>query len=435
VAVDAVGNVYVADSYNDRIQKFDSDGTYLTQWGSPGSGDGEFVELGGVAVDAVGYVYVTDVHNHRIQKFDSDGTYKTQWGSWGSGDGEFKNPDGVAVDVSGNVYVVENHRIQKFDSDGTYLTQWGSWGSGDGEFKYPDGVAVDSSGSVYVADSNNHRIQKFSYGGSIAGRVTDASGASGLPNVIVRVFDNTGSWVRNARTDSAGMYSVACVFPGTHTAHTKNWSGYLDELYDDLPCSDWDCDVTIGTQIPVTQGETTPGIDFALAGQVCAPPFLDVFFPPSADPKSFVDGCYVQINGITRPSARGCFKVARVEWNWGDNTIRDSWFPAKHWYASADTPATVTVTAYDTEGSAATEIGTVGFPGCPPDDLVLSGPRITGTETFEACNSITARDFRILAPSGAVTFRAGSEMALGHGVLVEEGCEFTALIEKPLACP
>jgi hypothetical protein len=69
VAVDTSGNVYVADTNNDRIQKFTSDGTFLTTWGSEGSGDGQFDWPSGVAVDASGNVYVADRGNDRIQKF------------------------------------------------------------------------------------------------------------------------------------------------------------------------------------------------------------------------------------------------------------------------------------------------------------------------------------------------------------------------------
>ncbi len=95
------------------------------------------------------------VDNNRIQKFDSNGGYLTQWGSYGSGNGQFNHPQGVAVDSSGNVYVADtgNNRIQKFNSNGGYLTQWGSYGSGNGQFTFPLGIAVDSSGNVYVADN------------------------------------------------------------------------------------------------------------------------------------------------------------------------------------------------------------------------------------------------------------------------------------------
>jgi hypothetical protein len=116
----------------------------------------------GVAVDASGNVYVADNGNRRIQKFTSSGTYVTQWGSYGTGDGQFDYPCGVAVDASGNVYVADasNQRIQVFTSSGTYVTQWGTLGSGNGQFNYPYGVAVDGSRAC-VADGSNRRIQVF----------------------------------------------------------------------------------------------------------------------------------------------------------------------------------------------------------------------------------------------------------------------------------
>jgi DNA-binding beta-propeller fold protein YncE len=163
VATDAARNVYVADSRNHRIQKFDSSGNFITKWGSYGSGDGQFIGPGAVATDAAGNVYVADAGNGRIQKFGSTGNFVTKWGSPGSGDGQFDEPFGVATDTAGNVYVAEfsNHRVQKFDSTGTFLTKWGSGGSGDGQFSVPYGVATDAAGNVYVADLYSYRIQKF----------------------------------------------------------------------------------------------------------------------------------------------------------------------------------------------------------------------------------------------------------------------------------
>ena len=81
--------------------------TYLTQWGSLGGGNGQFRSPGGVAVDGIGNVYVADGANCRIQKFTSTGTYLTQWGMQGGGDGQFYYPQSVAVDGSGNVYVAD----------------------------------------------------------------------------------------------------------------------------------------------------------------------------------------------------------------------------------------------------------------------------------------------------------------------------------------
>src|SRR5437773_3992887 len=139
-------------------------GTFLTTWGSSGTGDGQFDFPFGVATDGSGNVYVADYGNDRIQKFDASGTFVTTWGSSGSGNGQFNGPGGVATDGSGHVYVADtnNHRIQKFDASGTFVTTWGSSGSGNGQFNGPDGVATDGSGNVYVADTNNQRIQEFS---------------------------------------------------------------------------------------------------------------------------------------------------------------------------------------------------------------------------------------------------------------------------------
>jgi len=171
LAFDASGNIYVADSGNHRIQKFNSAGTFLTKWGSLGIVAGAFNSPFGVAVDASGYVYVADFYNHRIQKFNSSGTFQAQWGTRGSGDGELASPYDVVVDASGDVYVADfdNHRIQKFDSSGIFLTKWGAFcdigvsgASGcDGQFYGPVAVTVDASGNVYVAEFYNSRIQKF----------------------------------------------------------------------------------------------------------------------------------------------------------------------------------------------------------------------------------------------------------------------------------
>ena len=114
-------------------------------------------------MDSGGNVYVADTNNNRIQKFTSNGTFTTALGSRGSGNGQFFSPRGVAVDSGGNVYVVDsgNSRIQQFTSNGTFTTAFGTRGSLNGQFVAPNGVAVDSGGDVYVADTNNNRVQVF----------------------------------------------------------------------------------------------------------------------------------------------------------------------------------------------------------------------------------------------------------------------------------
>jgi DNA-binding beta-propeller fold protein YncE len=181
IAVDGSGNVLVADSGNHRIQKFSNTGTFVTTWGSQGAGDGQFYYPRGVAVDASGNIYVADSGNQRVQKFTSDGTFLAKWGSYGSGNGQFTfGPFGVAVDGSGHVFTTDwdqmcypfwgcetiSPRVQKFSDTGTFLTAWGSAGDGDGQFNTLYGVAVDGSGNVYVADWGNARVQKFTNTGS-----------------------------------------------------------------------------------------------------------------------------------------------------------------------------------------------------------------------------------------------------------------------------
>jgi DNA-binding beta-propeller fold protein YncE len=169
IAVDANGNVFVADRNNNRIQKFTSNGGFITAWGGLGSGPGQFSSPRDVALDASGNVYVADAENDRIQKFTNNGSFILQWGTTGTAPGQFRAPRGLTVDRSGRVYVVEDgfpqKRVQKFTSSGSYLASWGSLGTGDGEFASPRGIAIDSDGYVYVSDTLNHRIEKFTPSG------------------------------------------------------------------------------------------------------------------------------------------------------------------------------------------------------------------------------------------------------------------------------
>jgi DNA-binding beta-propeller fold protein YncE len=168
IAVDASGNVFVADNFNNRIQKFTNTGTFITKWGSAGVGNRQFNSPEGVAVDSSGNVFVVDSSNRRIQTFTNTGEFITKWGSQGAGNGQFSFPRAIALDSSGNVFVTDSfkHNIQKFTNTGTFITKWGSEGSGDGQFSNPVSVVADSSGNVFVADLINDRIQKFTNTGT-----------------------------------------------------------------------------------------------------------------------------------------------------------------------------------------------------------------------------------------------------------------------------
>jgi hypothetical protein len=139
--------VYVADTENHRIQKFTSDGVFLTTWGRLGSNAGEFARPHDVACDTEGRIFVADTENPRIQVFTNDGFYVTGWGSQGEGDGQFRRPHGVAVEPSGRVLVADtyNNRIQEFQPDGSFSTKLGDLG-------YPKDIVVDASGKAFVSN-------------------------------------------------------------------------------------------------------------------------------------------------------------------------------------------------------------------------------------------------------------------------------------------
>jgi len=138
------------------MQDFDTGGAFLQKWAvqNPLA----------LAWSPITDVYAGDGSADRIQAFNSSRSLTHEWGTTGSGDGQFNDPSGVAADVAANIYVTDqNQRVQKFDFDGVFLGKWGSSGTGDGQFLHPRGVAVDSAGNVYVADNDaaHPRIQKF----------------------------------------------------------------------------------------------------------------------------------------------------------------------------------------------------------------------------------------------------------------------------------
>jgi DNA-binding beta-propeller fold protein YncE len=163
VALDSHGNVYVADTDYNRIQKFSPSGQFIATWGAQGSEPGHFSLPAGVAVDGLGHIYVADTINNRIQKLSPDGKPLAVWGSRGSAPGQFYGPTDVTVAPDGNIYVADagNNRIQELSPDGRPLQSWGSGGTRPGEFISPEGVAVDSSGNLYVVDRSNGRIERY----------------------------------------------------------------------------------------------------------------------------------------------------------------------------------------------------------------------------------------------------------------------------------
>jgi len=166
IAVDDERNIYVADTGNSKIQKFTSDGKFLSSFGAYGIEDGEFQSPVGIAFYE-NNVYVVDDKRSNIQKFDNDGNFVLKWGGFGVEDGQFNKPKGITIDSNGTVYVVDskNYRIQIFTSDGEFLSSFGTYGFSDGGLKIPVDVAVYDD-FIYVSDPGNSKIEKYTLDGT-----------------------------------------------------------------------------------------------------------------------------------------------------------------------------------------------------------------------------------------------------------------------------
>ena len=181
------------------------------KWGGKGSRDGQLNWPVGITMDSSGHVYVADSNNDRVQKFSPDGKFLIKLGGEGSGDGQFNWPEDVAVDSFGNIYVsdIYNHRVQKFNPDGKFLIKLGG-----GRIDYPFEITPDSSGHVYVSGADNDRARNFSRLGSIPKTIKQGETMkinlkpTGPGKVTVRVFALSGRllWKQSKNVTDASDY-------------------------------------------------------------------------------------------------------------------------------------------------------------------------------------------------------------------------------------
>lgn len=284
IAIDRDNNMYVTDSGDSEIKKFNADGHLLLSWSQMGSSSGQFRNPSGIFVSDK-YVYVADTGNSRIAMFNKTGGFLYSWGTQGKGAGMFQTPMAIDSDHRGELFVgdAEQGTIQLFDSIGTYKDHidssladsasflgikalafdshdnmyavstdnrilkysdigefqnfYGLGGTGDGEFASPSAIAVDSKNSIYVADTGNHRIEKFdsngnfllSFGtqGSGDGQFEQPTGLAVDSNDNIYVVDK-----KNNNVQKFALYAAA----GTNThpswirSNAVGWSeGALDK--------------------------------------------------------------------------------------------------------------------------------------------------------------------------------------------------------------
>ena len=233
ISIDSSGDVYVADTNNDRIQKLSSAGVYEAKVGSAGTGNSQFGDVLDTATDGT-YVYTVDATNHRVQKFTIGATsltYLAKLEGSGSGTAQFSGPSAIAHSGT-SLYIADssNHRIKKISTALAYQAHYGSFGTGNGQFNIPSDVAVDSAGNIWVADSGNHRIQKLNSSGTYQlkfGSYGSGEGQFNLPygiaidsadNIYVADCNNH----RIQKFDSSGNFILAFGSYGTGNGQFKS---------------------------------------------------------------------------------------------------------------------------------------------------------------------------------------------------------------------
>jgi tripartite motif-containing protein 71 len=223
------GDLYVADQFSHVVQRFSPSGRFLGQWGSYGSGPGQFGAVDGLAIDGGGDVYVLDYTHARVERFTASGRLLGEWGRPGRALGEFdfgpgfgpdKPPGGGIAVGGGYVYVSDSasNRIVRFRLDGSDPVLWGPPGSAPGQFSSPRGLAV-AGGVVYVADEGNHRIQAL----SLQGRPLYAEGTFGKePGEFVNPF---GVVVHGGRVYAVDDNNNRIVVLTRRLRYLEEWSG------------------------------------------------------------------------------------------------------------------------------------------------------------------------------------------------------------------
>lgn len=174
IAVSSTGTVFVSNTTNDRIDRYDSAGVFQGSWGSAGAGAGQFADPSRLSLDTSGDLLVADKGNNRVQKLNgTTGAHMLTIGA-----GTLSRPEGVTVDLAGNVIVADtgNQRIARFQSTGTLIDTYGAAGTGNGQFSEPTDVQGLGNGKIYVADDLNNRIQILGEGGTPPGTTTGGGG-------------------------------------------------------------------------------------------------------------------------------------------------------------------------------------------------------------------------------------------------------------------
>jgi len=227
ITVDPMGNMFIADTGNDRVVKCDREGRFLAEAGGYGWGNGQFNRPTYLDTDNGLSLYVVDAQNKRIQRLDGNLNFVSviqpksegDFLGWGS-------PEGIAVTGSGEIFVsdTQDDWVVKLDGFLEYERSFGGFGQSGGGLRDPKGVCVDLDGEIYVADSQNDRVVVFdSFGNALrnvgegvlqqpAGAAVDGDGRVYVANSggnSVLVFDSEGGLITEYEGSFPGMAGLS----------------------------------------------------------------------------------------------------------------------------------------------------------------------------------------------------------------------------------
>ncbi|MCP2297176.1 NHL repeat-containing protein [Nocardia amikacinitolerans] len=316
VAVDGAGNLYIADLHNQRVRRVDPAGVITTVAGTGTDGyngdnqpaiHADLDYPNGVAVDGVGNLYIADLRNHRVRKVDhATGVITTVAGTGTGGyngdnqpaiDAELHYPEGVAVDRAGNLYIADtgNQRVRRVDPAGVITTVAGTGTGGyngdnqpaiNGELNVPEGVAVDWAGNVYISDTVNHRVR------SVEAVVFSVVQDPPDPVVMTAGVTTQLAFTVSANTTVTAGQTITLDFPsGVGLAP----SGVVRYVCPDTG-TDTELPVTVGADgsVNVIAEEITASTACFYTADVWAPAFIDAVFG------GVLEGA-ISIGGTTEP--------------------------------------------------------------------------------------------------------------------------------------
>lgn len=169
VTIDRTGRVFIADTHYHRVKIYDHDGNPLGEFGSVGTGPGQFTYPTSVAIDRDSFIYVAEYGGlDRISKFTPDFDYVMEFGTPDAGDAALLRPQSLEFDAEDTLWLADSghHRICRFSREGVLLSAFGTIGSDPGQLRYPYGVRVAPDGNLLVAEYGNNRVQMFTPAGT-----------------------------------------------------------------------------------------------------------------------------------------------------------------------------------------------------------------------------------------------------------------------------